>query len=101
MLCRSHLVHLILGFHVASKVIGQQEPIIALGHVINVVHKVLEVLSMAKGAISDPAGMHMVLHKVFWGQQGSKQFICPTCTARICKDIPDDGEQTRVQQNQL
>ena len=77
MLCRSHLVHLILGFHVASKVISQQEPIIALGHVIDIVHKVLEVLSMAKGAISDPAGMHIVLHKVFWGQQGGNSSHMP------------------------
>lgn len=50
-----YLVHLILSFHVASKVVGQQEPVIALGHVIHVVHQVLEVLSMAKGTISDSA----------------------------------------------
>lgn len=51
----SHLVHLILCPHVASKIIGKQEPVIALGHVIDIVHQVFEVLSMAEFAISDPA----------------------------------------------
>ena len=50
-----HLVYLLLGIHVAGKVICKQEPVIALGHVIDIVHQALEVLSFTKGAISDAA----------------------------------------------
>lgn len=50
-----HLVYLLLGIHVAGKVICKQEPVIALGHVVDVVHQALEVLSFTKGAISDTA----------------------------------------------
>ncbi len=52
------LVHLLLSLHVAGKVICNQEPVIALGHVIDIVHQILEVLSLSKCAVSDPAGTH-------------------------------------------
>jgi len=44
------LVHLLLSLHVAGKVICNQEPVI--------VHQILEVLSLSKCAVSDPAGTH-------------------------------------------
>ena len=50
-----HLVYLLLGIHVAGKVICKQEPVIALGHVIDIVHQALEILRFTKGAISDAA----------------------------------------------
>ena len=52
------LVHLLLSLHVAGKVVCNQEPVIALGHVIDIVHQILEVLSVSKCAVSDPAGTH-------------------------------------------
>ena len=51
----THLVYLLLGIHVAGKVICKQEPVIALGHVIDIVHQALEVLGFTKGAVSDAA----------------------------------------------
>ena len=50
------LVHLLLSLHVAGKIICNQEPVIALGHVVDIVHQILEVLSISKCAVSDPAG---------------------------------------------
>jgi len=54
----TNLVHLLLSLHVASKVVCNQEPVIALGHVIDIVHQILEVLSLSKCAVSNPAGTH-------------------------------------------
>ena len=59
----AHPVNLSLGVHVAGKVVCQQEPVIALGHVIDVVHQPLEVLRLPKGAISDPAGPQQALDR--------------------------------------
>ncbi len=55
------LVHLLLSIHVAGKVICNQEPVVALGHVVHIIHQVLEIHSIAKSAVSDPASEQQLL----------------------------------------
>ena len=63
----AHLVYLLLSVHVAGKVICQEEPIIARGHVIHIVHQALEILSITKGAISDSAHTEPEVRKTSGG----------------------------------